>query len=200
MLYDDVLFPEDPARIVIPYGRFRAIRSTGSVTQLLISERYSLLTIYTDRENGRDSGITASAVQRIGSVRLAAAPLDQGEFIISTTDLLLRGDTSPRSDLPFPGLEGFHRSMESRSGALVEKRGPQIRVTVPMPAGEKGIIQYRLTLNARERTCVIRIVLNRGDAGGPLHCYPVRIVESGDRHLGRIIREQYYRFLPAVRR
>jgi hypothetical protein len=200
VLHDDVLFDADPSRIAIPYGSFRMLRSTGSVTQLLVSERYSLLTIYTDRENSRDGAITASAVERIQSVRVTPRPLDQGEFIIRTVDLLLRGDTAPSGDLPFPGLEAFYRSLEGPGKVLLQMRGAQVRVTVPMTGTERGIIEYRLTLSAREGTCVIRILQKRAATGETLHLYPVRIVETGDRHLMRIIREQYYRFLPVSRR
>jgi hypothetical protein len=91
----------------LPYGDYVLIRSWRNVTQLLISKDYNILLLYTDRNNRKDSAVTANGFSRVNSVILDVPPLRQSEFNHIIETFLVQGDSREFSDRKFKGLDYF---------------------------------------------------------------------------------------------
>lgn len=91
----------------LPYGNYVLIRSWRNVTQLLVSKDHNILLLYTDRNNRKDSEITASGFSRVNSVVLNIPSLRQSEFNHMIESFLIKGDSRDFSDRKFNGLDYY---------------------------------------------------------------------------------------------
>jgi len=193
-LYPDekeILFPDDLSLADVPFGTYSFLRSKGNITQLLVSDNLSSLTLYTDRWNKKDGEIKAASFSRVGLLRRTAPPLSQGDFKARIEDALVFGNREAESTEPFPGLDEFTSAVNG-STADMKKKGSVITVRKPIINKNGGNTESVLVIDPLRHTCTIRVC--RGDKGpGTSHCsYPVYIFETGDSHLLGIIRHYYY--------
>ncbi len=102
---DQPLFDYTVQNNSLPYGDYILIRSFRNITQVIISKDYSIITLYTDRDNTKTGDIHCSSFSRLDSRILKPGKVDQWQFNHLVETCLLAGDLRPYSSLPYAGPE-----------------------------------------------------------------------------------------------
>ncbi len=191
-----VLFHSDPARISVPFGNFRMIRSAGKITQYLRAHDAMSISLYTDRDNRRDGYISGAGLDRTGYIRLNPPAMGQGEFIMSVMDVLTFGDSSDRSGIPFPGLDGFHR-LTGSSGTSVRKRGTGLRIIAEKAGG--GTV-YTLDIDYLKASCTIKITKADPGLWEKAAHFPVVVAETEDTKILGLIRKYFFLYRESLKK
>jgi len=120
---DRPLFNYNVQRNRLPFGDYIFIRSYRKVTQILISSDYSLLTIYTDRNNRKHGYIKSSSFQRIGSTVVKPHKINQWEFNQLLETCLTKGDMRPYSSSKYCGPLEIFKSRNRSKTYITEQNG-----------------------------------------------------------------------------
>ncbi len=171
------LFNYDIDKNRLTLGSCEAVRSYRETTQLLVSRNHWDVALFTDRENGRDSRITAVSWSRLALVPPRREAMGQAEFSARVVELITRG--SGKTAERFAGLEDF---LSLGKGSRLTKTGSRFEGEI---SGPGGVTMMDLDFLEGNLSIMKKRALN-----GPRRevvRYPVYIRETRDREIRRVI-------------
>ncbi|MCP4136289.1 MAG: hypothetical protein GY754_35290 [bacterium] len=172
----------------LPYGNYWLLRSSGKVTQVLISKKWKHLTLYTDRDNTKASPIFVSAY-----IRGPAAPhrhikgkqIRQDDFNLLVEEILEKGDKHETSTFRYPGLHDFLAAAKKKL-VPVSKEGTAYLITLP---ANSRMSRSKLAIDWRTLSFSTRSYFNRDSHIYAENVqYPIYIEETRDPTVIRLIK------------
>lgn len=180
---DKPLFDFNAGKNRLPFGEYRLLRSQGRTTQVMISERWHTLILYTDRDNRVDSDIFSSSYSRFSLTPVEHRELGQVEFDRLVETILRSGDRRAGTTCPYPGLEELVGA--AAGGAPVTKEG--MRYIVESAERDRSKRVW-MGIDVRELNCRIQFLYGIASPAGEI-LHPVSVIDSEDRRILRVLRE-----------
>lgn len=164
----------------LPFGEYSIIRSYRNITQLLVSVN-SRITLYTDRNNFRDSEIFVTAYSRVEEVTLNVPSLHQHEFDLEVEKLIRKGNSGSTLTIPFPGGEKFIEEIKNGTKPARDEG----EYFIYMNKENKPV--SLMTINLMWKKLTLRNILNENKI--PSTFYSIYIDECYDKNIKKILRE-----------
>jgi len=162
----------------LPAGYYSLVRSYRNVTQLVISVN-SKITLYTDRDNRKDSEIFVSSYSLLDMVHLNAPSMQQHEFDIAVENLIKKGDHCNSATRPFPGGDEFFEKI--KKGIRPEKEDGEYFIYIK----DNNRPVSLMTINQLWKKITIRNMLDENKV--QFSFYSIYIDECYDKNINKII-------------